>query len=264
MLQQTQVERVIPKYLEFLQRFPTLEALAEATPAEVIRAWSPLGYNQRAVRVQAIARQVTEDSHGRLPHEAASLARLKGLGPYTAAAVACFAFGVQGPVVDTNVRRVLGRILLGQTRPAPKAVAQAAREALPQGRASEWNQALMDIGATLCAINDPRCLLCPARPWCRWAAGEGETDHQGKAQTLAETRAPYWVQPPFKGSSRYYRGRIVDYLRSASAGGVPQAEVGAVIKEGFTQEDIPWLEALLSGLERDGLVRREGERVRLP
>src|SRR5262249_19749772 len=110
MLQQTQVERVLPKYREFLARFPTLNALAEASTAEVIRAWAPLGYNMRAVRLQAIARQVVADYGGRLPADEADLLKLKGVGRYTAGALACFAFRQQTPTVDTNIRRVLQRL----------------------------------------------------------------------------------------------------------------------------------------------------------
>ncbi|MBI4197748.1 MAG: A/G-specific adenine glycosylase [Chloroflexi bacterium] len=266
MLQQTQVSRVIPKYDEFLGRFPDLSSLAAAPTGEVIRAWSPLGYNRRAVRLQGAARQVMAEHGGKLPRGVEALRRLRGVGPYTASAVACFAFGQQVAVVDTNVRRVLGRALLGETRPPPQQVDRLAAEALPLGRAADWNQALMDIGATVCAVRQPRCQQCPAQPSCRWAAnGQSQAALVVDARALAERRAAYRTQPPFKGSSRYYRGRIVERLRRREGnGGVPLAELGTAIKEGFAPQDTPWLETLLQGLEQDGLVRREGERVRLP
>ncbi len=267
MLQQTQVDRVIPKYRQFLERFPDFPSLASAATAEVIRIWAPLGYNLRAVRLQGIARQVVEACNGHLPQEVEALVKLKGVGPYTAAAVACFAFGQQTPVVDTNVRRVLGRMLLGVTRPPPKELALAAKVSLPVVAASQWNQALMDIGATVCSVRQPRCLSCPLQPWCRWANGRQEPAlaSAGSAHALAESRGTYRTQPPFKGSSRYYRGRIVEALRqTAHNEGMTVEELGAAIREGYGAGDTPWLEGILQGLERDGLVKREGATIRLP
>ncbi|MBI4311562.1 MAG: A/G-specific adenine glycosylase [Chloroflexi bacterium] len=266
MLQQTQVERVIPKYHEFLALFPSFEALASAPVSDVIRAWATLGYNQRAVRLHGIAQQVVGEHGGRLPPDENALLKLKGFGPYTAAALACFAFGRQTAVVDTNVRRVLGRVLLGETGPSPSAMQRLAQDALPAGKASEWAQALMDIGATLCSIRRPRCEACPAQAWCRWAnAGLVEGEAQSPvASRLSDQRAVYSVQPPFKGSSRYYRGRIVEALRQAGEEGKLAAEIGSAVRDGFTEADAPWLDGLLAGLERDGLLRRDGLRVRLP
>jgi len=265
MLQQTQVDRVIPKYVQFLERFPDFSTLAVAPVAEVIRVWSPLGYNLRAVRLHGIARQVVECYGGRLPQDVASLQQLKGLGPYTAAAVACFAFGRQTPVVDTNVRRVLGRALLGEARPAPKALDKAAAGGLPIGYASEWSQALMDIGSMLCSTRQPRCLLCPVQPWCVWASSLSLAEVSPPAKALAERVAAYRTQPPFKGSSRYYRGRIVEALRRVTDNnGLQLMALGETIRDGFGEAELPWLEGLVQGLERDGLVKREGATIRLP
>ena len=127
MLQQTQVDRVLPKYREFLERFPTLAQLAEASTAEVIRAWAPLGYNMRAVRLQAIARQVLADYDGQIPADEAELLKLKGVGRYTAGALACFAYRRQVPTVDTNIRRVLQRMFVG-----------IEREEAPLGEQQSW------------------------------------------------------------------------------------------------------------------------------
>src|SRR5579885_650843 len=152
MLQQTQVDRVLPKYREFLERFPTLAALAEAPTADVIRAWAPLGYNMRAVRLQSIARQVVAEYGGQIPLQAAELSRLKGVGRYTAGAIACFAHRQQVATVDTNIRRVLYRVFIGIEQPdAPVREEQSwalAEKVLPPGEAYSWNQALMDLGAT--------------------------------------------------------------------------------------------------------------------
>jgi len=257
MLQQTQVERVVPKYQEFLERFPSFEALAEAPRAEVIRRWAPLGYNLRAVRLHEAARQVAAQFGGRLPSGLEDLRRLKGLGPYTAAAVACFAFGQDVAVVDTNVRRVLSRILAG-VAPLPEREVQAKAEAmLPKGRASAWNQALMDLGATVCLARWPRCPVCPVRQLCKAAPllskGEGR---------VAEVRSEYLTkrEPPFKGSSRYYRGRVVEALRRLADGeAMTLKALGAAIKPEACEGEFPWLLSLVRKLEADGLVKLTGD-----
>ena len=262
MLQQTQVERVLRKYLEWLAAYPTVAALAAAPRADVIRAWSGLGYNLRAVRLHEIARQVEDRFGGRIPDTLEGLLSLKGIGRYTAGAVLCFAYGQPAPVLDTNVRRVLGRIFAAE---APAAVDDD-RVAWPLAEAAlpppedvyDWNQALMDVGATICLSRNPRCLLCPAQEHCtarkEWfAPGLGE---------LAETRATYTPRKPkqgkFEGSRRWYRGRIVEALRAAPEGVTP-AELAARIEldEAATRE-------IVDGLVRDGLVELRGSLARLP
>src|SRR5579859_7360169 len=168
MLQQTQVERVLPKYHEFLARFPTLAALAAAPAADVIRTWAPLGYNVRAVRLQQIAQQAVADFGGALPGTLEGLLALKGIGRYTAGAVACFAFGLPVATVDTNVRRVLWRVFRGiepTTWPSGQASARdmlaLAEWSLPARAAYDWQQALMDLGATTCVSRRPVCERCP-------------------------------------------------------------------------------------------------------
>ncbi|MDE3231323.1 MAG: A/G-specific adenine glycosylase, partial [Chloroflexota bacterium] len=177
MLQQTQVERVIPKYHAFLAAFPTLTALAEAETADVIRAWAGLGYNMRAVRLQQIARQTQAEYGGRLPATLDGLLALKGVGRYTAGAVAAFAYGAQVATVDTNIRRTLWRLFRGIEPGAWPAGEAAARDALalaewalPAGQAYDWQQALMDLGATVCVARRPACERCPLRAECAaWA-----------------------------------------------------------------------------------------------
>jgi A/G-specific adenine glycosylase len=170
MLQQTQVERVIPKYHEFLARYPTLAHLAQADTGDVTRAWYPLGYNIRPLNLQGIARETMAKYAGRLPDDAASLRSMRGIGRYTAGAVLSFAFGRDACIVDTNVRRVLGRVLLGPRRLArlrgQKTIWDLSAAVLPAGRAYDWNQALMDFGATWCTARAPRCRPCPMRRFC--------------------------------------------------------------------------------------------------
>lgn len=169
MLQQTQVERVIPKYGEFLARYPTLEALAAADPAEVRRTWYPLGYNIRPVHLHAIAREAVARYGGRLPDDDKALRTLKGIGRYTAGAVLSFAYGRRAPILDTNVRRVLGRVFYGKDgRRVPNAALwRLAEVLLPRRRMYDFNQALMDFGAMWCTARKPLCLPCPMRRVCR-------------------------------------------------------------------------------------------------
>jgi A/G-specific adenine glycosylase len=170
MLQQTQVERVIPKYEEFLTRYPTLADLAAARPAEVRSLWYPLGYNIRPLRLHAIAREAVARYGGRLPDTDDELRRLPGIGRYTAGALLAFAFGRDAAIVDTNVRRVLGRVFLGSRR-ARRLRGESAwwtlsRSLVPRGRAYDFNQALMDFGATWCTPRKPRCPHCPMKTFC--------------------------------------------------------------------------------------------------
>lgn len=179
MLQQTQVERVLPKYREWMARFPTLAALAAASAGEAIQAWAGLGYNSRAVRLHAIARQAVAEYGGALPGTLDGLLALKGIGRYTAGAVICFAFGLPVATVDTNIRRVLWRVFRGIEPAEWPSGERATREALglaqwalPPERAYDWQQALMDLGATICASRRPLCERCPLRACC---AAYGET-----------------------------------------------------------------------------------------
>jgi A/G-specific adenine glycosylase len=170
MLQQTQVDRVIPKYGQFLERYPTLEALARARPAAVRQLWYPLGYNIRPLHLRAIARESVARYGGRLPEDEQALTRLPGVGRYTAGALLAFAFGRDAALVDTNVRRVLGRIFLGPRRLQKlrndRPLWALSEALLPPGRAYDWNQALMDFGAIWCTPRAPRCLRCPMRGFC--------------------------------------------------------------------------------------------------
>ncbi|MGZ8785071.1 MAG: A/G-specific adenine glycosylase [Acidimicrobiia bacterium] len=191
MLQQTSAGRVVPFYRRFMARFPTPVALADTPAAEALALWSGLGYNRRALRLQAAAHRIATDGW---PSGATELQSLAGVGPYTAAAVACFAFGEQIPAPDTNMRRVLSR---WYARPLNgPALTETAHRELPPGRAVDWNQAIMDLGASICRPAEPLCTECPVVQWC----------------TGPET---YAVPPPsgqFRGSSREARGAVLRKL----------------------------------------------------
>ena len=170
MLQQTQVDRVIPKYHEFLARYPTLESLASAETTEVKRTWYPLGYNVRPLNLQGIARETLARYDGRLPDDAGALRSMRGIGRYTAGAILSFAYRQDAALVDTNVRRVLGRIFLGPRRirrlRGDKVIWALAEALVPPKKAYDHNQALMDFGATWCTARAPRCPRCPMKRFC--------------------------------------------------------------------------------------------------
>jgi A/G-specific adenine glycosylase len=170
MLQQTQVDRVLPKYAEWLTKYPTLEALATADEADVSQTWRPLGYNVRPRRLHAIARESVARYGGSLPSDEATLLSFKGIGEYTAGAVLSFAFGQRAAILDTNVARVLFRVFIGRGDPKAHAMRRhlwnVSRTVLPRRHVFDFNQALMDFGATLCTARKPQCLLCPMREGC--------------------------------------------------------------------------------------------------
>lgn len=169
MLQQTQVDRVIPKYHEFLERFPSFEALARAHPDEVKKTWYPLGYNIRPLRLHSIARETVARYGGQLPRDPGELLSFKGIGRYTAGAIRAFAFGEDAPILDTNVMRVLHRVFVATGDPKrQKNLLWSLSEALiPKGKGYDFNQALMDFGAMVCTARDPYCLLCPMKDLCK-------------------------------------------------------------------------------------------------
>jgi A/G-specific adenine glycosylase len=276
MLQQTQVERVIPKYQAFLATFPTFAALAAAPTAEVIRAWAGLGYNQRAVRLQGIARAVMTLHGGQMPVTIAGLLTLPGIGRYTAGAIACFALGQAVATVDTNIRRVLTRIFIGELSPQAATTEKAdvalalAEATLPPDpdHAYAWNQALMDLGATICVARVPACERCPVAEQCRTLAQmrertlfpTGAVLAELQARQIAESGALYRVKKtkpsqPFKSSNRYFRGRVLAALRDLPPStSLALTALGTQVKEDYRDDDAPWLHNLIMGLVRDGLV----------
>jgi len=171
MLQQTQVERVLPKYGEWLEKYPSFASLASAPEQEVTATWYPLGYNIRPRRLQSIAREAMANYGGQLPSDEATLLSFKGVGAYTAGAIRSFAFRERAAILDTNVARVLFRIFVARGDPkghATKRQLWAISECLvPARQAFDFNQALMDFGAMVCVARNPRCLVCPMRKMCR-------------------------------------------------------------------------------------------------
>jgi A/G-specific adenine glycosylase len=171
MLQQTQVERVLPKYAEWLDKYPSLGALAAAPEQEVTDAWYPLGYNIRPRRLQTIAREAVEHYGGQLPADEATLRSFKGIGAYTAGAIRSFAFRERAAILDTNVARVLFRVFVGRGEPKSHAMIRhlwsVSETLVPHRHVFDFNQALMDFGAMVCVARNPKCLVCPMSRGCR-------------------------------------------------------------------------------------------------
>ena len=171
MLQQTQVDRVLPKYHEWIGKYPTLEALAQADERDVSHTWRPLGYNIRPKRLHAIARESVARYGGELPSDEETLLSFKGIGEYTAGAVLSFAFRKRAAILDTNVARVLFRNFIGKGNPkahaTKKQLWELSRTVLPHRHMFDFNQALMDFGAMVCVARRPKCMICPMRRDCR-------------------------------------------------------------------------------------------------
>jgi A/G-specific adenine glycosylase len=242
MLQQTPVARVIPRLEEWLARWPTPASLAAVPPGEAVRAWDRLGYPRRALALHGAATAIVERHGGEVPSDVAALLELPGVGPYTARAVAAFAFGVRTPVVDTNVRRVLARAVGGRAEPGPPRTAAdltAMESFLPadDGRARLVNAGTMELGQTVCIARAPRCNACPIAAGCAWRAA-GYPVYDGP-------RAP--SQKRFEGSDRQVRGLIMRELRAS------ETPVRASVVAGVWP-DAAQRERALAGLLADGLA----------
>lgn len=269
MLQQTPVVRVRPIWEEWLERWPDPAAFAAAPPADVLRAWGKLGYPRRALRLHAAAGQIVSEHDGAVPDNYEELLALPGVGSYTAAAVAAFAFGRRTTVVDTNIRRVHARLVIGQALPAPALTAaemSLAADLLPADTEQSvlWNAAVMELGALICTARSPKCADCPVLDKCAWiAAGQPEPTYIPKGQ-------------PWAGTDRQVRGAVMAVLRAA---GTPihadlmwdpvaasrHDEVATELgKLHALNRHAPQLERALAGLVTDGLAQLSESGYHLP
>ena len=252
MLQQTQVSRVVPRYAVFLERFPTPAAMAAAPVADVVRAWAGLGYNRRAVSLHRASVLVVERHGGRLPATLAQLVALPGIGRYTARAVLAFAYEADVGVVEVNSARVLARAAAG--RPLAPAEAQALADALVSpGRGWAWNQAMLDLGATVCTKTSPACGACPLQACCAWTA-RGRSG----ADPATGSAGCGGIQSTFAGSDRQGRGRLVDVLRQ---GPVPRS---GLADAAGGPDDPERAARVAAGLVADGLAVTVGNVLHLP
>ncbi|WP_395400940.1 A/G-specific adenine glycosylase [Arthrobacter sp. UC242_113] len=271
MLQQTPVVRVLPVWEEWLRRWPEPAALAREPAGEAVRAWGRLGYPRRALRLHAAATAIERDHGGRVPQDYAELLGLPGVGSYTAAAVAAFAFGRRETVVDTNIRRVHARLFSGSALPAPALTAaemRLAAELLPSdaGSSVRWNASVMELGALVCTARAPKCAACPVRDRCAWlAAGEPPPSYTPKGQA-------------WHGTDRQVRGGVMAVLRLADAPvpaemfqqapadlGFEAAGIGVPLAALHRLNCAPeQLERALAGLLEDGLAELHQGGYRLP
>jgi A/G-specific adenine glycosylase len=238
MLQQTQADRVVPKWTSFLDAYPTPAACASATLGDVLRRWQGLGYPRRARNLHAAAQRIVDDHGGIVPADLAALLALPGVGPYTARAVLAFAFERDVGVVDTNIARVLARS--AGRRLTTKATQESADALVPAGRGWVWNQVLMDLGATRCRPT-PGCGDCPVSLGCAWCvAGHPDPDPAIGSAGVSSRQAP------FEGSARQARGRVLAVLCDGPR------------PVGDFDDDV------VASLVDDGLVEAAGGTLRLP
>jgi A/G-specific adenine glycosylase len=230
MLQQTQVLRVIPKYCEFIERYPTVADLAKSSVAEVLRLWKGMGYNRRALYLHKLAQEIVTHYSGKFPKDEKSLITLPGLGTYTARAIMVFAYGEQVAPVDTNIRQIITHFFFEDVRQRPEVIESVARQLVPNGKSWEWHQALMDYGALELKVSGIKYQV------------------SGKKQE------------PFRDSNRFYRGRIMDLLRE---GNVKDVVLLKTCIEKYNKAGDFFIN-IIEGLRRDGLVKKTRHIFHLP
>ena len=248
MLQQTSVDRVLPKYEAFLDRFPRPHALAEAKLGDALQLWSGLGYPRRCRNLHAAALRIVDEHNGQVPSSLDALLALPGIGPYTARAVQCFAFEDVVAVVDVNVSRVLSRI--EGTAMAARPLQQLADALVPKDSAWVWNQVMMDFGAQRCTARTPQCATCPVRRVCRWK-GTGDDPALGSAGVSRP-------QLRFSGSDRQARGRAIKAVIDGAF------STSQIVNAMQLSDDKQRAERLLNDLVAEGLLTRRGGRFNLP
>lgn len=241
MLQQTQVSRVIPKYEEFLNTFPTLASLANAPLGQVLTLWSGLGYNRRARNLHNTARIICKKYHGNIPRDREALEALPGIGHSTASGILAFAWNEPEPMIDTNIRRILERVFFHDKPQPDRELLTFAQGIIPKGKGREWNYALLDIGASVCGARAHHDEHCPF------------TKLHGKVQ-LSPRKRP---QATFKDSDRYYRGFILRELT------VRNSQSESRLRKLVGLKNVR-LEKILTALVREGLVVRRKSSYQLP
>ncbi len=255
MLQQTQVSRVIEKYRNFLRRFPSARMLAKASRADVIRAWSGLGYNRRALNLQRTTQEVMTNYQGVFPRTVQELEALPGIGPYTARALAAFAYEQPVAMIDTNVRRVIGRYFVGLKNVPPVQLERLADALVRKQHAWAWGHALMDFGAMVCTARDPKCVTCPLQMTCQAAPAIARLRTSGG--TLPRVKK---AGESFRESNRFYRGRIVEALRY---GAMPEARLWKVLYAAHPYLELVRFTGAVRALRDEGFLVISRNSIRL-
>ncbi len=259
MLQQTPVSRVLVKFKEFTEKFPTLPDLARASRAEVIQAWSGMGYNRRALLLHKFAQVVIKKKGGIIPYSPETLRTLPGIGPYTAGAIASFAYNQPEPAIDVNVRRIYMRFFHGKDQGLPmgkkeeQQLYQLVKKSIPLRKSNLLHNALMDFGSLVCTRDTPQCGRCPLQSTCAF-------------YPLYQQRGEKILFPPRKRQepgvyengkfvpNRIFRGRLVEWVRKNEKKGIPLMKLGKAIKEDFKGADKEWILSRCEQLRKDRLV----------
>lgn len=262
MLQQTQVARVMEKFPQFLQQFPTLEKLACASPAEVIKAWSGMGYNRRALLLQRLAQEVLEKHQGVISRNPEILRTLPGLGPYTAGAIAAFAYNQAEPAIDVNVRRIFYRYFQGKDQGLPRGkqdeerLPSLVKQLIPVRKSRDFHNALMDFGSLVCQREAPQCTRCPLQADCKFYPFYRKRGERALFQAEKRKEPGVYEQRKFI-PNRIFRGRIVEWVRGNEGGKISLTKLGQAIKEDFKASEKNWLLALCNALQKDKLLEYE-------
>lgn len=264
MLQQTQAARVATKLPEFLNVFPTLTELARANPADVLQAWTGMGYNMRAIRLHKTAQIIVQEHNGRVPDLPAVLQELPGIGSYASNSLVSFIYNLPVVVLDVNVRRVYSRV--GANLPVPEKkntlreilpdnlLKQIGHQLVPINNSAKWHHAVMDLGATICTARNPGCTLCPLSQKCP------------SANNVQWTKPIKRSEPSFNGTpNRLWRGKMVEALRSAPERGIRKQDLyyNVVATQPPSKPQELWLEQILAALEADGLIHVRGDILQL-
>ncbi len=270
MLQQTQVPRVVEKFKEFTALFPTIKHLAKASKAEVIQAWSGLGYNRRALLLHKFAQEVVEKYNGIIPNSPEILRTLPGIGPYTAGAIASFAYNKPEPAIDVNVRRIYLRYFQGKDQGRPQGkkeeeeLYELAKKGIPDKKSAQFHNALMDFGSVVCTRDAPACPECPLKASCRFFPLYQRKKE--KALFVMEKREEPGVFEDGKFiPNRIFRGRIVELVRKNECKAFSIRELGKIIKKDYKSPQQKWLLDLMEKLKDENLIdyKMNKEKIKL-
>ncbi len=270
MLQQTQVTTILKRYPRWLKHFPTLKSLADAPTAAVLKEWSGLGYNRRALALQTAAKHIVYERNGKFPDTLEELMQLKGVGKYTASAILAFAFKKPVPIVDTNVKRVLGRIFFGYKQLAKlinteepfwelkrKIIASVKTPRRGVFTVYDFNQGIMDFGAIVCRARKPKCDVCPMRTICK-SYPTILTAKKDLLRVRKQRNEPLYFGKP----RRIWRGRILKLLHSQSS--LTLHQLGARLQNNWQVERLAWLKGVVNTMEKYGLVAIKNKKLSLP